>query len=83
LSQPLPYLQFQPLHQWNVCHPFVNRFTRQTLTTVNRKHFFMNIPCIETLCPQKNTTYRCSSVVHSSTMVTILTTVTSLWTCAC
>jgi hypothetical protein len=35
---------FQPLrHQRNVCHPFVNRFTRQTLPTVSRKHFFMNI----------------------------------------
>jgi hypothetical protein len=34
---------FQPLrHQRNVCHPIVNRFTRQTLPTVNRKHFFMN-----------------------------------------
>jgi hypothetical protein len=30
---------FQPLrHQRNVCQPAVNRFTRQTLPTANRKH---------------------------------------------
>jgi hypothetical protein len=45
---------FQPLRRhWNVCHPIVNRFKRQTLPTVNRKHFFMNILCIESFCPQK------------------------------
>jgi hypothetical protein len=41
-----------------------NSFTRQTLPTVNRKHFFMNILCIESFCPQKRTTERCSSLVH-------------------
>jgi hypothetical protein len=46
---------YQPLrHQRNVCHPVVNRFTWQTLPTVNRKHFSMNILCIESCCPQKN-----------------------------
>jgi hypothetical protein len=45
---------FQPLrHQRNVCRPAVNRFTRQTLPTANRKHFFTNILYIESLCPQK------------------------------
>jgi hypothetical protein len=44
---------FQPdRHLRNVFHPVVNRFTRQTLPTVNRKHFFMNILCIESFCPQ-------------------------------
>jgi hypothetical protein len=33
--------------------PVVNRRTRQTLPTVNRKHFFMNFLCIETFCQQK------------------------------
>jgi hypothetical protein len=33
--------------------PVVNRFTRQTLPTANRKHLVMNIPCIESFCPQK------------------------------
>jgi hypothetical protein len=32
--------------------PAVNRYTRQTLPTVNRKHFFMNILCIESFSPQ-------------------------------
>jgi hypothetical protein len=41
-------------HQRNLCHTVVNRFTRQTLPTVNRKNFFMNILCIESFCPQKN-----------------------------
>jgi hypothetical protein len=45
--------QFQPRHQRNVCLPVVNRFTRQTLPTISRKHFFMNILCIESFCSQK------------------------------
>jgi hypothetical protein len=32
--------------------PVVNRFKQQTLPTVNTKHFFMSIICIETFCPQ-------------------------------
>jgi hypothetical protein len=45
---------FQHLrHQRNVWRPVVNRFTGQTLPTVNRKHFFMNIFCIESFRPQK------------------------------
>jgi hypothetical protein len=64
--------------------PAVNRFTRHTLPTVNRKHVFMNILCIESFCPQKeSTTDRCSSVVHTLSTVVILTAGTSLWTCAC
>jgi hypothetical protein len=31
----------------------LNRFRRQTLPTENRKHFFMNILCTESLCSQK------------------------------
>jgi hypothetical protein len=53
LSQPLPHLVGH--HLW---------LTRQTLPTVNRKHFFMNILCIESFCSQKRTTERCSSVVY-------------------
>jgi hypothetical protein len=46
---------FQPLHhQRNVCHTVVNSSTWQTLPTVNRKHFFMNILCIVSFCPQRN-----------------------------
>jgi hypothetical protein len=49
---------FQPLrHQRNVCHPAVNRFTRQTVSIVNRKHLFMNIFCVESFCPQKKNTH--------------------------
>jgi hypothetical protein len=45
---------FQPVrHQRNVCHPFVDRFTQQTLPTVNRKLFFTDILCVESFCPQK------------------------------
>jgi hypothetical protein len=32
--------------------PVVNRFQRQTLPTVNRKHFFMNILSLESAWPQ-------------------------------
>jgi hypothetical protein len=35
-----------------ILYSVVNRFTRQTLPTVNRKHFFMNILCIESFCSQ-------------------------------
>jgi hypothetical protein len=32
--------------------PAVNHFMRQTLPTVSRKNFFMNILCIDSFCPQ-------------------------------
>jgi hypothetical protein len=32
--------------------PRWNRFKWQTHPTINRKHFFMNILCIESFCPQ-------------------------------
>jgi hypothetical protein len=45
---------FVPLrHRRNVCHRVMDRFTRQTLPTANKKHFFMNILWIESFCPQK------------------------------
>jgi hypothetical protein len=44
---------FQPLHQRNVCHPVVNRFMRQTLSTVNRNNLFMNVLCIESFAHKK------------------------------
>jgi hypothetical protein len=76
---------FQPLrHLRNACHPGVNCFTRQTLPIVNRKHFLMNILCIGSLYSTKKLTRECCSwVVYSSSTVAILTTETSLWTCAC
>jgi hypothetical protein len=40
-------------HRRNVCHPVVNRFTQQTLPTVIRKNFFMNIVCTESFSPHK------------------------------
>jgi hypothetical protein len=86
-SQPLPHLIGHHLRHSNVLEriydPTVNSFTRQTLPTVNRKHFFMNILCIAPVCPQKSATKFCFSVVYSSNTVAILTTETSLWTCAC
>jgi hypothetical protein len=38
-----------------ILDPVVNRFTWQTLPTISRKHFFMNILCIESFCPEKRT----------------------------
>jgi hypothetical protein len=74
---------FQPLrHQRNFCHPAVNRFTRQTLPTVYRKHFFMNIFALSPFAHKKSTSERCSLIVHSSSTVTILTIETNLWICA-
>jgi hypothetical protein len=54
--------------------PIVNRFTRPALPTVNRKHFFMNILCIESFCPQNRRRERCSSAVHLSSTVALLST---------
>jgi hypothetical protein len=59
----------------------MNRFMEQTLPNINRKHFFMNIICTESFCPQKRTTEGCSSVEYSSSTVTILTTETNIWFC--
>jgi hypothetical protein len=71
-------------HQRNVCHPVVNRFTQQALPTLNRKHFPMISLCIESFSlPPKRATERCSSLVHSSSTVAILTTETSFWRCVC
>jgi hypothetical protein len=56
LSQPIPHLVGHHLRLWNVLeflYPVVNRFMQQTLSTVNRKHFFINILCTESPCPQK------------------------------
>jgi hypothetical protein len=57
LSQPLPDLRFiiryirTSLRE--ILDTVVNRLTRQTLPTVNRKYLFMNILCIEYFWPQK------------------------------
>jgi hypothetical protein len=49
LSHPIPHLIGQYLWLSNVLEriysPCVSRFTRETLLTVNRKHFFMIILC--------------------------------------
>jgi hypothetical protein len=76
---------FEPLpQQRNVCHPVVNRFTRQALPAVNRRHFFMNILCIEFFfTTRKWRTELSFLVVHFSSTIAILTTETSIWTCAC
>jgi hypothetical protein len=48
LPQPLPHLRFNLfVIGENICHPVVNRFTRQILPTVNRKYCFLNILCTE------------------------------------
>jgi hypothetical protein len=82
-TSPLP---FRHLRLSNVferisrpsCEPFY-----ATETSINRKYFFMNTLCIKYCCPQESTIEHCSSVVYISSTVAILTTKTSLWTCAC
>jgi hypothetical protein len=58
LSDPLPRLCFNLFFisetSATFLNPLMNGFTRQILPTVNRKHFFMNILCIESFCPQKS-----------------------------
>jgi hypothetical protein len=50
--------------RWQFHDPVVNYFMWQTLPTINRKHFFMNILCIESFCPQIHTREHYSSVVY-------------------
>jgi hypothetical protein len=82
LSQPLPDLAGHHLSLSNILERIfdsvVNRITRQILSTVNRKHFFVNILCIESFCPQKRPTERYLSLAQSSSTVAILTTEPSL-----
>jgi hypothetical protein len=60
---------FQPLcYQRNVCHPLVNRFTGQTILTLNRKHLFMSTICIQSFGQQKLAVERCSSVLYPQTL---------------
>jgi hypothetical protein len=54
LSQPLPHLRFNLFIISETFAARLNRFTRQILPTINRKPFFMNILCIESFWPQKN-----------------------------
>jgi hypothetical protein len=57
----------QPLrHQWNFCHPVVNRFTWQTLPTVNTKHFFMNILCIESSAHNRTMLFCSNNLKHGN-----------------
>jgi hypothetical protein len=72
LSQPRPHLRFNvfiisqtSVPRWQFLDPVVNRFIWQTLSTLNRKHFFMNILHIESIFPQRHTTDLCFSVARS------------------
>jgi hypothetical protein len=38
--------------RWQCNDPVVKRYRPPELPTVNRKHFFLNIICIESFCPQ-------------------------------
>jgi hypothetical protein len=74
---------FQPLrHQLKTIDtflgPVVNRFTQQTLSTVNRQHFFMNILRIDSFCSRKAHNRMLVFGSISSSTVAILATETSL-----
>jgi hypothetical protein len=42
------------LQLWMSLREAVNHFMWQTLPTINKRHFFMNILCIESFCPGRN-----------------------------
>jgi hypothetical protein len=56
-SKPLPHLSFNLFvlsgKFATILDPVLNRFKRQTLPTVNMKHFFMNILCIDPFVRKK------------------------------
>jgi hypothetical protein len=63
--------------------PVMNRFTWQTHPTVERKSFFMNILCIESIFPEEYThNWKLLFGSISATTVAIFTTETSLWICS-
>jgi hypothetical protein len=56
LSQPLRHLRFNLFISEmfsSFLDQIVNLFALQKLSTVNRKHLFMNILCIDSLLPTK------------------------------
>jgi hypothetical protein len=65
LSQPLPHLRFIDFRTSlrEFFDPLMNRFTWQTLSTVNRTHLFINIVCVESFCPQKTHNKFCFSSI--------------------
>jgi hypothetical protein len=80
LCQPLSHLVGHHLRLWSVLERMI-RFRWQTLSTVNIKYFFMNILCIGSFRPQ-NTSNRALLFGSIQSTAAILTTETSLWTCA-
>jgi hypothetical protein len=58
--------------------PVVNQFTQQTLSTINRKYFFMISFASSAVAHRNYTAELCFSVVCFSSMVAISTTETSL-----
>jgi hypothetical protein len=76
LSEPLPH----PIGHHLVLSNALERISQPscellyaTNTSHHKQETFINILCIESLCPQKHTTERCPSVVYSSSTVAILT----------
>jgi hypothetical protein len=62
LSQTLPHLSLDLIViRETFLDPVVNRFTRQTLPTINRKHFFMVSFALSPFAHKKGTTERCHS----------------------
>jgi hypothetical protein len=66
-------------HQRNVCHPVVNSFTWRTLPSEQEWLIFFALSHLTTKTHNSTLHF---GITHSST-VAILTTETSLWTCAC
>jgi hypothetical protein len=88
LSQPLAYLIGHHLRLSNILER-ISGPSYEPLSATNTSHrkqetFLYDYPLHWVLLPtKKRTTERCSSVGYSSNAVAILSTETSLWTCAC
>jgi hypothetical protein len=84
LSQPLPYLRFNLFVISEMFAIKVEPLYATNTSQHKQETFLYEYLCIESFyAHRKRTTGRCFSVIHSSSAFTILTSETSLWTCAC
>jgi hypothetical protein len=74
---------FQPLRHQRKYAAKMEPLYATNISQYKQKTFLYEYPLHWVLLPTKNVPKRCSSVIHSSSTVAILTTKTSLWTCAC
>jgi hypothetical protein len=83
LSQPFPYARFNFFVLEIISGPSCELLYATNTSHCKQKTLLYEYTLHWVLLPTKSTIERCSWVVNTSSMIAILTTETSLWTCAC